>query len=94
MFLVFQDVYLRLAVRISASVLVAALFGPVKGTDGGSAFSQKQAENIFWWPHPRSDKMRALVETAAENQVESSGRRPQKFIHDNHASTARRRSTD
>ena len=66
MFFVFQDVYLRLAVRISASVLVAALFGPVKGTDGGSAFSQKQ-ENIFWWPHPRSDKMRALVETAAEN---------------------------
>ena len=55
MFLVFQDVYLRLAVRISASVLVAALFGPVKGTDGGSAFSQKQ-EIIFWWPHPRSDK--------------------------------------
>ena len=50
MFLVFQDVYLRLAVRISASVLVAALFGPVKGTDGGSAFSQKQ-EIIFWWPH-------------------------------------------
>ena len=93
MFLVFQDVYLRLAVRISASVLVAALFGPVKGTDGGSAFSQKQ-ENIFWWPHPRSDKMRALVETAAENQVESTRRRPQKIIHDNHASTARRRSTD
>ena len=93
MFLVFQDVYLRLAVRISASVLVAALFGPVKGTDGGSAFSQKQ-ENIFWSPHPRSDKMRALVETAAENQGESSGRRSQKFIHDNHASTARRRSTD
>ena len=73
MFLVFQDVYLRLAVRISASVLVAALFGPVKGTDGGSAFSQKQV-NIFWWPHPRSDKMRALVETAAELQVESSGK--------------------
>ena len=50
MFLVFQDVYLRLAVRISASVLVAALFGPVKGTDGGSAFSQKQ-EIIFWKFH-------------------------------------------